>query len=207
MLSRATSRPAATSAVICSGPEVAGPRVHTIFARRFMAGAPHPAMRLARLVKHNSGETRGNVRLYRSRSAASAISRSWSTRRSPLRGTPASLLVSRGGLVAGICAQVADARDGLDGRGVAEFAAEPAEGDLDCLGERGGVLVPGLGEEVFGAEGGGGCFEEGREHGEFLDRDVDGLAVAGDGAAQRVEFYPGRAQDAGLGSGLAAGQG
>src|SRR5947207_8808270 len=36
MLSRATSRPAATSSVIVPGPEVAGPRVHTIFARRLM---------------------------------------------------------------------------------------------------------------------------------------------------------------------------
>src|SRR5712691_9418845 len=34
-----------------------------------------------------------------------------------------------------------------------------------------------------------------------------GAAVAGDGAAERVELYPGRAQDAGLGGGLAAGQG
>src|SRR5579859_5553799 len=42
MLSLATSSPASTRAVICSGPEVAGPRVHTIFARRLMAGAPSP---------------------------------------------------------------------------------------------------------------------------------------------------------------------
>src|SRR5712691_44360 len=50
MLSRATSRPAATSAVICAGLDVAGPRVHTIFACRLIAGGPsqvavkaHPA--------------------------------------------------------------------------------------------------------------------------------------------------------------------
>src|SRR6185437_14529103 len=42
MLSRATSRPAATSCVAIPGLEVAGPRVHTIFARRLMAGAPSP---------------------------------------------------------------------------------------------------------------------------------------------------------------------
>src|SRR5215472_857757 len=42
MLSRATSRPAATSAAIWSGPDVAGPRVQTIFARRPMSGAPSP---------------------------------------------------------------------------------------------------------------------------------------------------------------------
>jgi hypothetical protein len=30
------------SAVICPGLDVAGPRVHTIFARRLMAGAPSP---------------------------------------------------------------------------------------------------------------------------------------------------------------------
>src|SRR5919204_2320507 len=40
MFSRATSRPADTSAGICPGPDVAGPRVPTIFARRLMAGAP-----------------------------------------------------------------------------------------------------------------------------------------------------------------------
>jgi hypothetical protein len=59
----------------------------------------------------------------------------------------------RGPLVAGICDPVADAGDGLDGRGVAEFAAEPADGDLDGFGERVGVDVPGLCQEVFGAEG------------------------------------------------------
>src|SRR6516165_6972498 len=37
MLSRATSSPAATRAAIWSGPDVAGPRVQTIFARRPMA--------------------------------------------------------------------------------------------------------------------------------------------------------------------------
>src|SRR6266702_4999754 len=35
-------RRAATSSVIVPGSEVAGPRVHTIFARRLMAGAPSP---------------------------------------------------------------------------------------------------------------------------------------------------------------------
>jgi hypothetical protein len=83
----------------------------------------------------------------------------------------------------------------------------PADGDLDGLGERVGVLVPDPGQEILGAEDTGGCFEEGLEHGEFLDRDVDVAAVAGDGAAERVEFYPGRAQDARPGVGLAAGQG
>jgi len=55
----------------------------------------------------------------------------------------------------GIFDPVADAGDGLDERGAAVFAAEPADGDLDGFGERVGVLVPGLGEEVFGAEGTG----------------------------------------------------
>lgn len=98
----------------------------------------------------------------------------------------------------GVCDAVAGAGDGLDRRWGAEFAAEPADGDLDGLGERVNVLVPGPGEEVFGAEGGGGCFHQGLEHGEFLDRDVDLAAVAGDGAVERVELCPGRAQDAGL---------
>src|SRR5436190_11008852 len=51
--------------------------------------------------------------------------------------------------------------------GVAEFA-EPADGDLDGLGERVGVLVPGPGEEVFGAEGGRRCFQEGLPAGRVL---------------------------------------
>jgi hypothetical protein len=50
--------------------------------------------------------------------------------------------LDRGRLAAGVCDAVADAGDGLDRRGIAEFAAEPA-----------------------------------------------------DGAAERIEFYPGRAQD------------
>ena len=60
-------------------------------------------------------------------------------------------------------------------------------------------------EEVSGAEAGEGCFEEGFEHGEFLAREVELAAVAGDGAAERVEFHPGRAQDAGPDAVCAAG--
>jgi hypothetical protein len=100
--------------------------------------------------------------------------------------------LDRGRLVAGVCDAVADAGDGLDGRGIAEFTAEPADGDLDGFGERVGVLVPGLSEEVFGALGGGGGLEEDFQDGEFLDRDVEGPTVAADGAAEWVEFYPGR---------------
>src|SRR5215469_3033743 len=44
MFSRATSSPAATSALIRSGEEDAGPRVQTIFARRLIAGAPLPKL-------------------------------------------------------------------------------------------------------------------------------------------------------------------
>jgi len=50
-------------------------------------------------------------------------------------------LVLRAGLVIWVCDAVADAGDGLDERRVAEFAAEPADGDLDGFGERVGVLV------------------------------------------------------------------
>src|SRR5579864_1905860 len=111
-----------------------------------------------------------------------------------MRGTTRRRLALRAGLVIWVCDPVADAGDGLDERGVAEFAAEPADGDLDGLGERVGVLVPGLGEEVFGAEGGGSRSEERLEHGEFLHRDVNLAAVAGYSAAERVELHPGRAQ-------------
>src|SRR5215469_13064832 len=44
MFSRATSSPAATSALTRSGEEDAGPRVQTIFARRLIAGAPLPKL-------------------------------------------------------------------------------------------------------------------------------------------------------------------
>jgi hypothetical protein len=53
-------------------------------------------------------------------------------------------------------APLADAGDGLDERWVTESAAESADGDLDGLGERVGVPVPGVGEQIFGAEDGGG---------------------------------------------------
>jgi hypothetical protein len=47
--------------------------------------------------------------------------------------------------VAGSGDPVSDAGDGLDDVGVVEFAAEPADGDLDGFGERVGVFVPCLG--------------------------------------------------------------
>jgi len=90
------------------------------------------------------------------------------------------------GVVIWACDPVADAGDGLDKRRVAEFAAEPADGDLDGLRERVRVFVPGLGEEIFGAEDAGGCFQQGFKDGEFLDRDVDVVAVAGEVAAAYV---------------------
>jgi len=61
-----------------------------------------------------------------------------------------------GWLVIWVCDPVADAGDGLDERRVAEFATEPADGDLNRFRERVGVFVPCLGEEVFGAEDAGG---------------------------------------------------
>jgi len=50
---------------------------------------------------------------------------------------------------------VARSGDGFDYVGVAEFAAQPPDGDLNRFGEGIGVFVPDPFEEVFGAEGGG----------------------------------------------------
>ena len=57
----------------------------------------------------------------------------------------------------GVCSSdaIADASDSFDHVWVAEFAAQPANGDLNGLGERVGVLIPDPFEEVFSAQGGG----------------------------------------------------
>jgi hypothetical protein len=68
------------------------------------------------------------------------------------------------------------------------------------------VFVPDLFEQILGAEEGGAGAQEGFEEGELLDRQVEVTAVAGGDAAQGVEFDARRAQGAGSGEGLAAGQ-
>ena len=107
---------------------------------------------------------------------------------------------------------VAHARCGGDDRRVAEFAPQAADGHRDGVGERVGVLVPDLFEQVLGAEEGGAGAQERFEDGELLDRQVERLPVAGDRAPQRIELDPVRAQvparrgraGAGPGSGCAA---
>src|SRR5208282_6687553 len=124
-------------------------------------------------------------------------------------GSPATTLWrsgSRAMRMTGRCDPVPDAGDGLDDLRVAEFAAEPADGDLDSFGERVGVFVPGLSQQVLGAESGGCSRHERLEHGELLGRNLDLAPVAGDYAVQGIELNPGHAQDAGPCRGLAAGQ-
>ena len=90
--------------------------------------------------------------------------------------------------------------------GAAEFAAQAADGDGDGVGERVGVLVPDLFEQVLGAEEGRAGAQQGLQQGELLDRQVELPAVAGGGAAERVELDAGRAQRPGARGGPAAGQ-
>src|ERR1700733_14071966 len=101
---------------------------------------------------------------------------------------------------------ISDARYGLDNRWLSELAAEPAHGDRDRGCERVGVLVPGLFEEVFGAEDGMVSSYERFEHCELLGGEVELPSVAVGGMAQGIEFDAGRAEDTGPGRGLAAGQ-
>ena len=68
------------------------------------------------------------------------------------------------------------------------------------------MLVPGLFEEVFGAEDGMVSSYERFEHCELLGGEVELPPVAVGGMAQGIEFDAGRAEDTGPGRGLAAGQ-
>ena len=94
---------------------------------------------------------------------------------------------------------VADAGPGFDGGRVAEFAAQSAEGVEDGVGEGVGIFVPDLFEQLFGAQEGGRGAEQGFEDAELLNGQVDGPAVAGGGAALRVEGEAGGVVDAGPG--------
>ena len=90
---------------------------------------------------------------------------------------------------------VADTRRGGDDRGVAELAPQAADGHRDGVGERVGLLVPDLFEQVLGAEEGRRSRQERLEDRELLDRQLKLPPVAGDRAPQRVELDPGPAQD------------
>src|SRR5690348_10549986 len=77
---------------------------------------------------------------------------------------------------------VADSGGGLDDVGLAEFASKSGDGDLDGVGERVDVLVPGLLEELLCTECAGAGSEQRFEHGAFLVGELDRSPVAGDGA-------------------------
>ena len=99
---------------------------------------------------------------------------------------------------------VADARRDDDDRWVAELAPQAADGHRDGVGERVGVLVPGLFEQALGAEEGRRGADERFEDRELLDRKVQLPPIAGGRAPQRVKLDPGRAQDPAPGGRLAA---
>src|SRR5437660_1127422 len=101
---------------------------------------------------------------------------------------------------------VSDAGYGLDNRWLSQLPAEPADGDRDGSGERVGVLVPGLFQEVFGAEDGVISSHERFEHRELLGGEVELLPVAVGGMAQGIKFDAGGAEDTGPGRGLPAGE-
>src|SRR6516165_5064243 len=101
---------------------------------------------------------------------------------------------------------VSGARYGLDHRWLPELPAEPAHGDRDGGGEWVGVLVPGLFEEVFGAEHGVVGPHERFEDRELLGGQVEVPPTAAGGVPQGIEFDAGRAEDPGPGGGLAAGE-
>ena len=94
----------------------------------------------------------------------------------------------------------------MDDVGLAEFASESGDGDLDGVGEWVDVLVPGLLEEPLGAERGGAGFEQGFEHRALFRGELDRLSVAGDGASRGVKLDPGRLERAAAGRGFAAGE-
>ncbi len=78
---------------------------------------------------------------------------------------------------------------------------------MDGVGERVDVLVPYLGEEVFGAEDGvlPARIRASRTR-ELLGREVEPSSVAGGGVVEGVELDSGCPEDSGLGGGPAAGE-
>ena len=67
-----------------------------------------------------------------------------------------------------LCDAVTNVGDGFDCWGFSEFASQPADRNLDDVGERVDVLVPHLVEEVFGAEDRLWAPHEYFEHGELF---------------------------------------
>src|SRR6266545_4706804 len=108
--------------------------------------------------------------------------------------------VKRAGL-RGLGAELRDAvahpGRGGDDRWHPQLAPEPPDGHGDGVGERVGVLVPDLFEEVLGAQEGGAGPQEGFEERELLDGEVELPAVPGGRAAYGIELDAGRAHDPG----------
>ena len=83
---------------------------------------------------------------------------------------------------------VSDAGRVLDDVRFSELAAQAADRDADGVGERVGVLIPGLLEQSFCAERAGAGPEQRFEHGELFGGEVELSAVAGGGTGERVEL-------------------
>jgi hypothetical protein len=83
---------------------------------------------------------------------------------------------------------VAGAGNRLNHLGLSELAPQSANRDLDGLGEGVGVLVPDLFQEPLGAEHARRGAQEGLEHSELLDRELDPVAVPCDRAPEPVEL-------------------
>src|SRR5215831_8958822 len=96
-----------------------------------------------------------------------------------------------------LCDVIADAWVGGDDRRVAELAPQAADGHRDGVGERVGVFVPDLLEQVLGAEVRGAGAQQRLQNSELLDGKVKQPPVAGSRAADRVELDAGGAQGAG----------
>jgi hypothetical protein len=91
--------------------------------------------------------------------------------------------------------------------GLAQFASEAADGDLHGLGERVGVFVPDVAEQVGRAEVGRRDAEECFQHAELLEREVEQAPIAADRAGHGVELNAGDTEAVALGAGFAAGEG
>ncbi len=101
---------------------------------------------------------------------------------------------------------VANIGDRLDDGGLAELAAQPVDRDGDDVGERVGVLVPHLFEQVLGGQHGGLGAQQRLQDTELLDRQVKRPPIPDGGAPHGVEFQAGHAEHAGPGGRLATGQ-
>ena len=92
----------------------------------------------------------------------------------------------------------------LDDLRLSELAAQAADRDAYRVGERVGVLVPGLLEQSFRAERARADPEQRFEHGELFGGEIEPSAVAGGSASERVEFDACGCEGALSGGGFAA---